>query len=54
MESINVLNMIKLDVFNAPIDLKDALFSIPTHHKQEKYLKYFLGDQYQFAQMPND
>ena len=53
MESINVINLIKPNVYMASIDLKDAFFSVPIHYDHQKYLKFIFGNLFQFTSMPN-
>ena len=54
MESIqNVINVIRPGDYMASIDLKDAFFSVPIYKPHQKYLKFFLGEFYEFTCMPN-
>ena len=54
MESIqNVINIIRPGDYMASIDLKDAFFSVPIYKPHQKYLKFFLGEFYEFTCMPN-
>ena len=53
MESNNVLNIIRSNVYMASIDLKDAFFSVPIHSTHQKYLKFTFDDLFQFTCMPN-
>ena len=49
----NVLNVIKKYAFMAPIDLKDAFYSVPVSAHHQKYLKYFANENLKFTCMPN-
>ena len=41
MESLlNVLNIIKPNVYMASVDLKDAFYSVPIHEENQKYFKF--------------
>ena len=55
MESINqVIDIARLNVYMASIDLKDAFQSIPIHPEHKKYLKFaVLSKIYQYICMPN-
>ena len=54
MESINnVINLIKLNVHMASIDLKDAFFSVHIHYDHRKYLKFIFGNLFQCTSMSN-
>ena len=55
MESINqVIDIARLNVYMASIDLKDAFYSIPIHPEHRKYLKFaVLSKIYQYICMPN-
>ena len=44
MESLlNVLNIIKPNVYMASVDLKDAFYSVPIHEENQKYFKFAWG-----------
>ena len=51
MESINVINVIKPNVYMTSIDLKDAFSSI--HNDYSKYLKFMFGNLFQFTSISN-
>ena len=51
MESINVINLIKPNVYMTSIDLKDAFSSI--HNDLPKYLKFMFGNLFQFTSISN-
>ena len=55
MESLlNVLNIIKPNVYMASVDLKDAFYSLPIHEENQKYFKFAWGDSfYSYRGMPN-
>ena len=55
MESINqVIDIARLNVYMASIDLKDAFYSIPIHPEHQKYLKFVvLSKIYQYTCMLN-
>ena len=51
MESINVINLIKPNVYMTSIYLKDAFSSI--HNDHPKYLKFMFGNLFQFTSISN-
>ena len=54
VESINnVIKLIKPNVYVASIDLKDAFLLVPTQNELQKYIKFILGNLFQFTSMPN-
>ena len=51
---LNVLNIIKPNVYMASVDLKDAFYSVPIHEENQKYFKFAWGDSfYSYRGMPN-
>ena len=51
---INVLNVIKPNVWMASVDLKDAFYTIPVDPDHQKFLKFVCaGQTYKFCCMPN-
>ena len=55
MDSIkSVQNIIKPNVWLASIDLKDAFYTVPIHADDQKYLKFYWGNQaFKFTALPN-
>ena len=53
MESINVINLIKPNVYMTSIDLKDAFSSVRIRNNCAKYLKFMFGNLFQFTSMSN-
>ena len=54
MESINnILSITRPNVYMAPIEIKDAFFSVPIHSTHQKYLKFTFDDLLQCTCMPN-
>ena len=51
MGPINVINLIKPNVYMTSTDLKDAFFSVPVHNDHQKYLKFISGNLFQFTSM---
>ena len=49
MESINVINLIKLNMHMASKDLKDAFFSVPIYMDHQKELKFLIKNLFQFT-----
>ena len=49
----NVINLIKPHLYMASIDLKDAFFAVNIHNDHQKYLKFLLGNLFQFRSIPN-
>ena len=48
MESINVINLIKSNVYTTSTDLKKkAFFSVPIHNDHQMYLKFLFGNLFQ-------
>ena len=48
MESINVINLIKANVYTTSTDLKKkAFFSVPIHNDHQMYLKFLFGNLFQ-------
>ena len=53
MESINVITLIKPNVYVTPIDVKDAFSSVLIRNNRPKYLKFMFGNLFQFTSMSN-
>ena len=53
MESINVINLIKPNVYMTSINLKDAFSSVPINHDHPKYLKFMFTNLFQLTSMYN-
>ena len=51
MESINVINLIKPNVYMTSIDLKDGFSWI--HNDHQKHLKFMFGNLFQFTSISN-
>ena len=51
MGSINIINLIKPNVYMTSIDLKDAFFSVSVHNDHQKYLKFIFGNLLEFTSM---
>lgn len=49
----NLLNMMEPEVFIASIDFKDTFFFDPIYEDHQKYLKFFVKDNYKFVYMRN-
>ena len=55
MDTLNtIINLMSPDCYMAPLDLKDAYYSIPVMKEHRKYLRFlFNGQLYQFTCLPN-
>ena len=54
MESITIVkNPLKVNVYMALIDLKDAFISVPEHPELQKYQTFYLKKKYTNLCMPN-
>ena len=49
----NVFELIRPGIYMAPIDRKDAFYSIPVHKIHEVYLTVFVEEYLKFVFMPN-
>ena len=54
MKSVqNIFELIRLRVYMASIDLKDAFYSVPVHKNHQAYLTFFVEEYLKFVCMPN-